>query len=142
MDPRDRSDDQVCAYLRGHADDFVRVYACGGDGTLCETANGVWESGSRECAVGGDSGHPCFTSLDGTHLVLLGCYSTAPGVAKPGTEWTRPIIEQAVQSMGGDPSVLQWESFADYPVYLGPVLNMGGYSSVQADSDDNDEPGE
>ena len=43
---------KVCAYLRGHADDFVRVYACGGDGTLCETANGVWESGSRECAVG------------------------------------------------------------------------------------------
>ena len=39
-------------YLRAHPGEFVRIYACGGDGTLCETANGVWESGSTECAVG------------------------------------------------------------------------------------------
>ncbi len=39
-------------YLRAHSGETVRVYACGGDGTLCETANGVWESGCADCAIG------------------------------------------------------------------------------------------
>ena len=39
-------------YILAHPDDFVRVYACGGDGTLCETAEGVYASGSKSCALG------------------------------------------------------------------------------------------
>ncbi len=39
-------------YIRAHNGDFVRVYACGGDGTLCETAEGVIRSGSKNCALG------------------------------------------------------------------------------------------
>ena len=38
-------------YLREHSEDFVRVYACGGDGTLSEVANGVYKSGSKNCAI-------------------------------------------------------------------------------------------
>ncbi len=43
---------EVCRYLREHADDFTRVYACGGDGTLSETANGIYFSGSKSCTLG------------------------------------------------------------------------------------------
>lgn len=39
-------------YLETHQDDFVRVYACGGDGTLSEVANGVFASGNKNCAIG------------------------------------------------------------------------------------------
>jgi diacylglycerol kinase family enzyme len=38
-------------YLREHGESFVRIYACGGDGTLCEVANGMYRSGSKNCAV-------------------------------------------------------------------------------------------
>ena len=38
-------------YLREHSSDFVRVYACGGDGTLSEVANGVYRSGNTNCAI-------------------------------------------------------------------------------------------
>lgn len=39
-------------YLEEHKDDFVRIYACGGDGTLSEVANGVFASGNKNCAIG------------------------------------------------------------------------------------------
>ncbi len=39
-------------YLNEHKDDFVRVYACGGDGTISEVANGVFASGHENCAIG------------------------------------------------------------------------------------------
>lgn len=39
-------------YLREHTDCFVRVYACGGDGTVSETANGIYRSGNKNCALG------------------------------------------------------------------------------------------
>ncbi len=39
-------------YLREHKRDFVRIYSCGGDGTLSEVANGVYRSGSKNCAIG------------------------------------------------------------------------------------------
>ena len=39
-------------YLKKHSGETVRIYACGGDGTLCETANGVWRSGHTDCALG------------------------------------------------------------------------------------------
>jgi YegS/Rv2252/BmrU family lipid kinase len=39
-------------YLNEHKDDFVRIYACGGDGTLSEVANGVYASGHKNCAIG------------------------------------------------------------------------------------------
>ena len=42
---------EVERYLREYNDDFTRIYSCGGDGTLAEVANGVYRSGSRECAI-------------------------------------------------------------------------------------------
>ena len=38
-------------YLREYKNDFVRIYSCGGDGTLSEVANGVYRSGSKNCAI-------------------------------------------------------------------------------------------
>ncbi len=43
---------EVCRYLCEHSEDFTRIYACGGDGTLCEVANGVYRSGVKGCAIG------------------------------------------------------------------------------------------
>ena len=40
------------AYIRKYPEDFVRIYSCGGDGTLYEVANGVYRSGSKNCAIG------------------------------------------------------------------------------------------
>ena len=54
-------------YLREHSEDFVRVYACGGDGTLSEVANGIYKSGSQSCAlavVPVGSGNDFVKSLD------------------------------------------------------------------------------
>lgn len=39
-------------YIRSHSEDFVRIYACGGDGTLREVAEGMARSGSKNCALG------------------------------------------------------------------------------------------
>ncbi|PKM63446.1 MAG: hypothetical protein CVU97_00470 [Firmicutes bacterium HGW-Firmicutes-21] len=33
-------------------DCFLRIYSCGGDGTLCEVIDGVYRSKNRNCAVG------------------------------------------------------------------------------------------
>lgn len=43
--------DEAERYLREHTEEFVRVYACGGDGTLSEVANGVYASGNKNCAI-------------------------------------------------------------------------------------------
>lgn len=45
------AENEVCRYLGEHKDEFVRIYACGGDGTLSEITNGVYRSGSKNCAV-------------------------------------------------------------------------------------------
>lgn len=39
-------------YVREHRSDFVRVYSCGGDGTLSEVANGLYRAKSKNCAIG------------------------------------------------------------------------------------------
>lgn len=54
-------------YLREYTEDFVQVYACGGDGTLSEVANGVYRSGNKNCAIGVvpvGSGNDFVKSLD------------------------------------------------------------------------------
>lgn len=33
-------------------DSFLRIYSCGGDGTLCEVIDGVYRSNNKNCAVG------------------------------------------------------------------------------------------
>ena len=50
--------DSVCAaereterYIRAYPNDFIRIYACGGDGTVSEVANGIYKSGSKSCAL-------------------------------------------------------------------------------------------
>ncbi len=45
------AENEVCRYLKAHPEDFVRIYACGGDGTLSEVANGVYRSESKNCAI-------------------------------------------------------------------------------------------
>lgn len=45
------AENEVFRYLGEHKDDFVRIYACGGDGTLSEVTNGIYRSGSKNCAV-------------------------------------------------------------------------------------------
>ena len=45
------AENEVCRYLKGHQNELVRIYACGGDGTLSEVVNGVYRSGSKNCAV-------------------------------------------------------------------------------------------
>ncbi len=43
---------QTKSYLEEHLDDFTRIYACGGDGTVSEVANGIFFSGNKNCALG------------------------------------------------------------------------------------------
>lgn len=33
-------------------DNFLRIYSCGGDGTLCEVVDGIYRSENKNCAVG------------------------------------------------------------------------------------------
>ena len=56
-------------YLRAHKDQFVNVYACGGDGTVSEVANGIYRSGNKNCALGivpVGSGNDFVKSFDAT----------------------------------------------------------------------------
>ncbi len=44
--------DIVCNRLRGLGDDeFLRIYACGGDGTVSEVVTGIYRSGKSNCAL-------------------------------------------------------------------------------------------
>lgn len=54
-------------YLREAGDDFTKIYACGGDGTLSEVANGIYRSENSNCALGivpVGSGNDFVRSLD------------------------------------------------------------------------------
>ncbi len=42
---------ETARYLNIYANDFVRIYACGGDGTVSEVANGIYISGNKNCAL-------------------------------------------------------------------------------------------
>lgn len=50
-DSKGSGESEVERYLNEHKDDFVRIYSCGGDGTLAEVANGVYRSGNENCAI-------------------------------------------------------------------------------------------
>ncbi len=43
---------ETARYLDVYRNDFVRIYACGGDGTVSEVANGIYISGNKNCALG------------------------------------------------------------------------------------------
>ena len=43
---------EVERFLRENTEEFVNVYACGGDGTVSEVANGIFFSGNKKCALG------------------------------------------------------------------------------------------
>ncbi len=43
---------EVERFLRENTEEFVNVYACGGDGTVSEVANGIYRSGNNNCALG------------------------------------------------------------------------------------------
>ncbi len=51
-DRRGAAEEATLRFLTRYSSDFVRIYACGGDGTLSEVANGIFRSGSKKCAVG------------------------------------------------------------------------------------------
>lgn len=54
-------------YLSEDQDDFTKIYACGGDGTLSEVANGIYKSKNENCALGivpVGSGNDFVRSLD------------------------------------------------------------------------------
>lgn len=48
---RDDGYDFVKEYLTNHQDDVVRIYACGGDGTMNEVANGMYGFSNAELAI-------------------------------------------------------------------------------------------
>lgn len=50
-DSKGSGESEVERYLNEYKDDFVRIYSCGGDGTLAEVANGVYRSGNENCAI-------------------------------------------------------------------------------------------
>ena len=58
---------EVEHYIRAYPEDFVHIYSCGGDGTLAEVANGIYRSGSNNCAIAivpVGSGNDFIKSLD------------------------------------------------------------------------------
>lgn len=44
-------EDEAERYLREQTDEFTKVFACGGDGTVSEVANGIYKSGNKNCAL-------------------------------------------------------------------------------------------
>lgn len=61
------AENEVVRYLQAHGEEHVRIYACGGDGTLSEVANGIYRSGHKNCAlavVPVGSGNDFVKSLD------------------------------------------------------------------------------
>ncbi len=46
------AENEAYRYLTEHKDDFTRIYACGGDGTISEVANGIYRSKNQNCALG------------------------------------------------------------------------------------------
>ncbi len=110
------SQSQVAWIMAGGARGFE-----GYVGGIFDHATGEYIKNSRQCAVGGDSGSPCFATVDGTNLVLVGSYFTAYGLSLPGGEMQRPLILDAAASMGADPDAIQWQTWAGWPTYLGPL---------------------
>ena len=76
---------------------------------------------SQAGAIGGDSGHPVFFTTDGTNMVLYGSWFTVGSISVPGAPEAKPLILQAAASMGADPDAIRWETWADWPTYLGPL---------------------
>lgn len=88
---------------------------------IFDSAAGAYIRNSRNCAVGGDSGHPTFVSTDATNLVLLGCYWTPNGLSVPGEQLNKPLVSAAAEAMGADPDAIRWEGWTNWPTYLGPL---------------------
>ncbi len=66
-DSKGSAENETERYLREYPDCFTRIYSCGGDGTLAEVANGIYRSGSNNCAIAivpVGSGNDFIKSLD------------------------------------------------------------------------------
>lgn len=110
-----------------------RGWICGGKARrfsggmygIFDPDTGKYIKDSRAQAVGGDSGHPVFVSTDGEHLVLYGAWWRPNEISLPGDDIGKPLILQAAAAMGADPDAIQWETWDEWPTYLGPGLIMG-----------------
>lgn len=91
--------------------------------------SGIWDSdhnlipNSYNGAIGGDSGHPVFFTTDGSNMVLYGAWRTVSALSVPGADEAKPLIRASAESMGADPDSIRWETWADWPTYLGPLSN-------------------
>jgi hypothetical protein len=139
----------VVSLHQGQRAYIMNGYTSGGRGFI-GGIGGIWDANrqdwallSRGPAVGGDSGHPVFLSLNATNMVLYGSWWTTLGISTPGDEIGKPLILSAAESMGADPNSIAFETLDNWPKYYGDsVPPMGGSpsSAKQQQNEEEEEP--